>query len=61
MLWVRGARGPDVYLLVVGPQGEPLGRALLPYVAEPVAIAGRVTRLDHLLVLWTEPGSVRRL
>lgn len=61
MLWVRGARGPDVYLLVVGPQGEPLGRALLPYVAEPVAIAGRVTRLDHLLVLRTEPGSVRRL
>lgn len=61
MLWVRSARGPDVYLLIVGPQGEPLGRELLPYVAEPVAVAGRVKRLDHLLVLWTEPGSVRRL
>jgi len=61
VLWVRSAEGPDVYLLVVGEQGEPLNRELLAYVAEPVAIEGRVQRFDHLLVLWADPASVQRL
>ncbi len=61
LLLVRSSEGPDLQLLLVGPQGESLHRAVLPFVAEPVEIEGRVSRFDHLLVLWADPATLRRL
>ncbi len=53
--------GRTAQLLLVGPNGESLNDAVLPFVAETVAIEGKVTREDHLLVLWADPASIERL
>lgn len=61
MLWVRdAARDRDVHLLLVGADGRTLGRELLPWVAEPVEVTGRVVRHDNLLVLVADPTAYRR-
>lgn len=61
VLWARDGRGRDVHLLLVGTDGRALHRELLPWVAEPVEVTGRVLRYDNLLVLEAEPSSYRRL
>jgi hypothetical protein len=60
-LRVRDAAGDEALYLLVGAQGEPIGRDLLSLVAEPVEIAGRVERRGDLLVLYAAPSAVRRL
>jgi len=60
-LRVRDAAGREALYLLVGPQGEPIGRELLALVAEPVEVAGRAERRDDLLVLYAAPSAVRRL
>jgi hypothetical protein len=61
MLWVRdAAHGRDLHLLLVGRDGRALGRELLPWVAEPVEVTGRVVRHENLLVLEAEPTAYRR-
>lgn len=58
---VNDPSGRTLQFLLVGPKGEGLHQEVLPYVAEPVAIEGRVTRIDHLLVLSAAPQSIERL
>lgn len=55
-----GASGRTLYLLLVGADGRTLGSELLPWIAEPIAVTGRVVRHDELLVLEAEPSAYRR-
>ena len=48
-------------VLLVGPGGEPLGDAVLPLVAVPVAVEGELTREDDLFVLRADPDDIRRI
>jgi hypothetical protein len=61
LLVVRDAQGRLAHLLLVGSDGRSLQRELLPFVAEPVRVTGRVLRYDDLLVLRTEPRAIHRL
>ncbi len=61
VLAVRDRAGRERHLLLVGRDGRSLGREILEFVAEPVEITGRVSRLDQLTVLWAEPADIRRL
>lgn len=60
-LRVRDASGASRLLLLVGPSGESIAREVLPYVAEPVEIAGRAERRGDLLVLYADPAAIRCL
>lgn len=54
-----GPRARDV--LLVGPAGESLARAVLPFVAEPVAVTGRLAELGELQVLYAAASDIERL
>ena len=58
---VQDAAGRRAALLLIGADGKALRREILPFVAEPVRVTGRVARIDHLLVLRTAPDAIRRL
>jgi hypothetical protein len=61
MLWVHdAAHNRDAHLLLVGPDGRALGRALLPWVGEAIEVRGHVTRHDSLLLLALDPAAIRR-
>lgn len=60
-LRVRDRDGRERLFLLVGPRGESIAAALLPFVAEPVEIAGRGERRGDLLVLYADPAAVRRV
>lgn len=60
-LVARSVGGETFVLLLVSPEGAPLGRELLDRVAEPVEVEGEVVRLGSLALLVAEPSSVRRL
>jgi nitrite reductase/ring-hydroxylating ferredoxin subunit/DMSO/TMAO reductase YedYZ heme-binding membrane subunit len=51
LLHVATDDGRDVALLLVGPDGEPLGPAILDRVAEPLLATGELVRHGDLLVL----------
>lgn len=61
VLCVRDAAGRALYLMLAGPDGRAINREVLPYVAEPVEVAGEVERADSLLILKTDPATIRRL
>lgn len=57
------ATGPvegSTYLMVTGPQGGPVGQALLDATAELVTLEGAVERIGDLLVLRADPASLGR-
>jgi hypothetical protein len=58
---VRDAAGVAAYYLLVGAGGDPLRREVLPFVAEPIAITGRVTREGDRLMISADPATFRRL
>lgn len=60
MLWVRDDEGRERHLLLTGEDGRALGRELVPWIGEPVAVTGRVVRYDGLLALRAEPSAFRR-
>jgi hypothetical protein len=60
LLFVRDPSGAETHYYLTGPRGEPIGRAILDRVAEPVEATGRASRLDGLLYLSVEPGAIRR-
>lgn len=60
-LVARTAAGETWVLLLVAPDGRPLGRELLDRVAEPVEVEGEVLRLGGLPLLVAEAAAVRRL
>jgi len=61
LLVARDRRGETLHLLLVGRDGQALGKEILAFVAEPVEITGRVVRYDNLLVLQGDPSAIRRL
>ena len=60
VLLVRDTEGVATYYLLVSESGEPVNRQVLPMVAEPVEITGRVTARGELLTLFADPESYRR-
>jgi sulfoxide reductase heme-binding subunit YedZ len=61
ILVARDASGRSLQLLLVGPSGEALNEALLPWIARPVEVEGEVERLDDLYVLRAAPADVHPL
>lgn len=61
MLRAEDRGGETALYLLVGRDGRPLGPELLPWVAEPVAVAGEVVRSGRLWQLRTEPRDITRL
>jgi nitrite reductase/ring-hydroxylating ferredoxin subunit len=59
-LVARTAKGEAWVLLLVTPDGRPLGRELLDLVAEPVEVEGEVLRLGGLPLLVTGLPAIRR-
>jgi nitrite reductase/ring-hydroxylating ferredoxin subunit/DMSO/TMAO reductase YedYZ heme-binding membrane subunit len=59
-LVARTSDGETFVLLLVTPDGRPLGPELLDRVAEPVAVDGEVVRLGNLALLVTEASAVVR-
>jgi len=60
-LVVRETGEPPRYLLLVGADGAPLAGALLPFVAEPVEVTGRLQDLGSIEALVIDPASTRRI
>jgi hypothetical protein len=47
-------------ILLTGSDGQPLGQEVLEYVAEPLAVTGRLAVINSELVLKTEPRAFTR-
>ena len=56
----RDSRGQTQFILLTGAGGRALSRDVLDYVAEPVRIAGALTRIGSMLTLSAEPATYRR-
>lgn len=61
ILRVETAGGDPVHLLLVGANGEAVNKQILSFVAEQVAITGRVQRVGTRLVLYSDAVTIRRL
>ena len=61
VLAVREPDGTATYLLLVGPDGEPINERIVDRVAEPVEARGSVERQGDLLLLRVAPESIRRI
>lgn len=61
LLVVEDRAGARRELLLVDAEGNPIGRSLLDYVAEPVEVSGRVRRVEGRLVLAADLAAIRRL
>jgi hypothetical protein len=61
VLCVRDAAGRASYFLLASPEGLPVNREILEFVAEPVEIRGEVVRSGDELVLRADPATYRRL
>jgi hypothetical protein len=60
VLAVEDVAGERLHLLLVGADGGAAHRMLLPFVAEPVEVTGRVLRYENLLVMRVDPTSILR-
>ena len=61
VLLVKDPDGNSNHLLLVSADGRTVNQQVLPLVAEPVEITGRVMRLGGQLVLQANPETYRRL
>jgi hypothetical protein len=61
VLLLERAEGGAQVVLLVGPEGQALGPALLPLVAVPVEVTGALERSDDLYVLRADLSDIRRL
>ncbi len=50
-----------MHLVLVSPSGAPVNQQVLPFVGEPVEIAGEVERRGDLLVMRADPAGYRRV
>jgi hypothetical protein len=57
---VRDASGATRILLLSGPQGQPLHRRILDFVAEPIEITGQLSRAGDFLILETDASTIQR-
>jgi hypothetical protein len=53
--------GQSAALLLVSPSGEPVNREVLDFVAEPIAITGRVLKDGEQLYLRADPRTIQRV
>jgi hypothetical protein len=51
---------PAIYLLLVSPDGKPVNKQVLDFVAEPIEITGEVERQGELLILRADPAAYGR-
>ncbi len=56
----RGAVEGHQFMMIVGQDGKPMPAELFNAVGEPVTVEGDIERLDDLLVLKVDAGSVKR-
>ncbi len=61
VLMMRDEQGQAAYALLVGSDGESVGRRVLEFVAEPVEIRGALGEVDDWWFLAIDPGDVRRI
>jgi hypothetical protein len=54
MLAVKNEKGEASYYLLVGPDGEPVNKAVQDYVAEPVEINARLVQYDDWIVAYLD-------
>lgn len=59
--WARDAAGRESVLLMTDARGGPLGEAILPLVADPVAADGEIVRVGDLLQFRADAAAYRRL
>ncbi len=55
VLKIENESGEKNYVLVVDTMGNPINKAILPYVADQIQICGQLERQDDWLVLYTNP------
>jgi hypothetical protein len=53
--------GSTVMVLLVGPNGEMFNEELLPHIARPVRVNGRLQRYHDLWVMHIDPGTIETL
>ncbi|MCZ7677776.1 MAG: hypothetical protein M5U28_02950 [Sandaracinaceae bacterium] len=61
LLVARDASGRAAHYLLASTQNRSIATEVLPYVAEPVRVTGRLTRVSDLLVLRVDPSAIERL
>lgn len=59
--YVRSLRDQERLLIMTDEQGEPVGPAVLPFIADPMSLRGRMERMGDLLLLRTSVDSFERL
>ncbi len=58
LLILRDQDGAVTQLLLTGPSGEAINQIILPFVAQPVRVAGEMYAYGDLLELRIDPGAV---
>ena len=57
----RDRDGRSIQMLLVGDDGRSIHRDVLPWVAEPIEVSGRLASTGDLFVLHANPTAFRRL
>lgn len=57
----RDRDGRSIQMLLVGDDGRSIHRDVLPWVAEPIEVSGRLASMGDLFVLHANPTAFRRL
>jgi len=61
LLVTRDGHGHEVAYVLATRGGQAINADILPFLVEPVEVRGRLLRMGELLILQTDPASVRRL
>lgn len=61
MFITKDAIGKTTYYLLADMNGEAVGEAILPYVADPVELSGEVDQLGDILLFRIDPGKIKRI
>lgn len=59
--WVRDKKGGESVLLMTDADGGPMPMDILPLVADPVEVSGKIVRVGDLLQLRADPDAFRRV
>lgn len=58
---VKNFAGAANYFVLVSAEGKMINQEVLPFVADPIQIAGQVIQYDNVLVLQADPKTFKRL
>ena len=61
MYVTKNEQGFADYYLVLGENKQPINEEVIPYVADPVSISGRVESVDEWKVIYINPDEIKRL